>query len=88
MERDLISGEAAAAAMRAVSLPDVATVEDLVPVFRLSPSAVRAHLRAGTIPGRKIGRRWLVPRPALLRWLADEGRRATRLRLVTEGEEP
>ena len=61
----------ASAALRSISLPDVATVEDLARILRLSRSTIRGHLRAGAIPGRKIGRRWLVSRPALLRWLAE-----------------
>ena len=51
-------------------LPDLCLVEDLAVRLRMSESAVRTHLRSGAIPGRKIGRRWVVDREALLRTLA------------------
>ena len=69
-----ITPQAAAAALRSVSLPDVATVESVAHILRVSPSTVRAHLRAGHLPGRKLGRRWYVSRPALLAVLAEEQR--------------
>lgn len=68
-------------------LPDVLAVEDLVTHLRRSPAAIRAHLRAGNIPGRKIGRRWLVDREALLATLspaAASERERPLLRLLRE----
>ena len=64
---------AAAEALRSVSLPDVSTVQDLARHLRLSESTVRAHLRAGRLPGRRVGRRWFIPRQALLAFLAFDG---------------
>ena len=71
--------EAAAKALRSVSLPDVVTVDDLACHLRLSPSAVRAALREGRIPGRRVGRRWLISRPALLASFARPARPAPHL---------
>lgn len=51
-------------------LPDILTVEDLARYIPLSPTSIRAHLRAGRLPGRKIGRRWLIDREALLSYLS------------------
>ena len=64
-----LSPESAAAAARSVLLPDLLVVEDLASVLRITPSAARKLLRRGVIPGRRIGRRWVVDREALLRSL-------------------
>lgn len=58
--------EEIAAAARSVLLPDVLTVETLAPVLRLSVRGVRALLRSGRLPGRRLGRRWYVARADLL----------------------
>ena len=50
-------------------LPDLLLVEDLAEKLRLSKSAVHNLLRRGTLPGKKLGRRWVVERGALLRAL-------------------
>lgn len=58
------------AAIRAVALPDILSVEDLARALRVTSSAARMLLRAGRIPGKKLGRRWLVSRSELLRALS------------------
>ena len=67
----ILSPEAAAAALRSVAFPDIAAVEDVAAMVKLSPSAVRAHFRSGRIPGRKLGRRWLTTREIFFAWLAE-----------------
>lgn len=57
-----------------IFLPDILLVEDLAPVLRMSPSGVRAALRAGRIPGKRVGRKWMVSRAALLGFIASTGR--------------
>ncbi len=66
-----LSNEAAVAAMRSVALPDVVDVAGLAWHLGLSESEVRAHLRAGRLPGRKIGRRWFVVRQELMAFLVQ-----------------
>jgi excisionase family DNA binding protein len=53
-----------------VALPDICRVEDLAEHLHLTPETVRKALRAGRIPGQRLGRTWLIPRLALLAWLA------------------
>lgn len=60
---------AAIAATRSVLLPQILDVQDLAKWLRCSEPTVRALLRAGRLPGRRIGRRWLVSRDALLSFL-------------------
>jgi excisionase family DNA binding protein len=62
--------QVAAAALKTVALPDVCRVEHLAEHLDLTEGAVRKLLREGRLPGRRVGRRWLVARPALLRWLS------------------
>ena len=56
--------------LRDLLLPDLLTVEDLAFHLQRSQSAICNMLRAGVIPGRKIGKRWIVDRDALLRSLS------------------
>ena len=60
---------AASAATRAVMLPDLILVEDLAQFLGVAPSSVTRLLRRGELPGRKVGKRWIVTRHALLRAL-------------------
>jgi excisionase family DNA binding protein len=55
-----------------ILLPDVATVEDLAAMLRLSAPTVRRLFRAGEIPGCKVAGRWLVERQKFLHFLRRE----------------
>ena len=68
--------EAALAATRSVLLPEILDVADLALWMRCSESTARAHLRAGRIPGRRLGRRWLTTRQSLLRALDPHEKRS------------
>ncbi len=70
MQINQLSPQTAADALRAVALPDVCRVEDLAQHLNISPAAIRRALRRGDIPGRRVGKRWLVARLALVEWLA------------------
>ena len=69
MTDNKLSAEAATRALRAVALPDILKVEDLAQHLGISHEAVRRALREGKLPGRRVGRRWLLSRSALLEWL-------------------
>lgn len=57
---------AAVAATRSIVLPEICTVEDLARHLRASNATVRALIRRGVLPGRKIGRRWIATRADVL----------------------
>jgi hypothetical protein len=57
---------------RRIVMPDVLDVDDLAFWLRCTPAFARSLLRSGAIPGRHLGRRWLVTRSALLRVLESE----------------
>ncbi len=59
----------AAEALAWLSLPDVVPIPALADHLKLHPSTVRGHLRAGRLPGRKVGGRWYVTRRDLLAFL-------------------
>ena len=61
-------------------LPDVLIVEDLSHHLHYAKSTIRALMRSGVLPAKKVGRRWFMDRRALLRALAaDDGQSALRL---------
>jgi excisionase family DNA binding protein len=45
------------------------TPAQVAELLGISLSGVYNHLRAGTIPSRRIGARWLIPRRQLHAWL-------------------
>lgn len=76
----------AAAATRAVMLPEILDVSDLSRWLRCSPATSRRLLRDGVVPGKRIGRRWFVTRDALLTKLrpADQRPRPRVLRAADD----
>ena len=50
----------------------VVTVEDVARLLGISRSAAYEAAQRGEFPVRRVGRRLLVPVPALKRWLGDE----------------
>jgi excisionase family DNA binding protein len=53
-----------------VKMAKVFTTEEAAELLRVSPRTVCQWLRSGKIPGRKVGKFWLIPEAALLDWLA------------------
>lgn len=54
-------------------LPPVLTVEEVATFLRLNRKTVFAAIAAGEMPGRRVGRRVVVCRGALLDWLWSNG---------------
>ena len=54
--------------------PEFLTVADVAKMMYLSERTAYSYLMKGIIPGRKVGHRWYVYRPALVAWLAGEAR--------------
>lgn len=46
------------------------TVAEMAVILGISEQVVRQHLRAGAMPGRRIGGIWLVHRPTFDAWVA------------------
>ncbi|KZM68086.1 helix-turn-helix domain-containing protein [Nocardia terpenica] len=47
------------------------TVEEVAELLGLSRGNAYRAVRAGEIPAKRIGRRWVVPRSAFHAWLED-----------------
>jgi len=56
---------------KAVSHPNVYTVEEFAAIFRLSPEAVRSLIRRGEISAIRIGRQYRIPRQVVARLFAQ-----------------
>lgn len=55
-----------AAVARALALPDIACPVAIAAHLGIHVRTVRRYLREGTLPGRRIGRRWYTDRRELL----------------------
>jgi len=51
---------------------DVLSVAETARLLGLSVNTTYAYLADGTIPGRRVGRRWIIPRARLDAWLASD----------------
>jgi excisionase family DNA binding protein len=54
-------------------LPDVLTVEEAAPLLRCGTKLVYEMIRAGELPAKRLGRRVVVPKARLVRWLEEGG---------------
>ena len=54
--------------------PEFLTVAVVAKMMYVSERTAYSYLMKGIIPGRKVGHRWYVYRPALVAWLAGEAR--------------
>lgn len=57
---------------RAAPTSDVLTVAETARALGLSVNTTYAYLADGTIPGRRVGRRWIVSRARLDAWLSSD----------------
>lgn len=58
-----------------VSRKELLTIREVASVLGISiPRVWRLVARYGVLPAYRVGRRWLIPRPALKRWLETPGR--------------
>lgn len=52
-----------------MSLPEVCSVRDVASYLGVAENSVYAAIRSGELPAVRLGRRVLVSRAALMRWL-------------------
>jgi excisionase family DNA binding protein len=62
----------AAVPASAPAQPDVLNVEQAAAFLGLSVASTAAALKSGSIPARRVGRRWLISRDALVAWLSGQ----------------
>ena len=49
--------------------PDILTVEDLCNVLNIGPNAAYELLQKGAVPAFRIGRRWKIPKEAVIGYI-------------------
>lgn len=52
--------------------PPVLTVRQAADILQVSPKTICELCRVGALAGRKVGRLWRIPRPALAEFLSNE----------------
>lgn len=55
--------------MKEEKLPLVLTPQFTAKLLGINIGVLYEQLRKGNIPGKRIGRRWVIPRDSLLNWL-------------------
>lgn len=53
------------------------TLQETAKILGLGRNVAYAAARSGELPAIRVGRRYLIPREALTRWMADAGARRT-----------
>lgn len=48
---------------------DILTVDEAAQILRVCTKTLYEALRRGDVPGRQIGRRWIISRRRLMRWI-------------------
>ena len=66
--------------------PEVLDVQGTARMLGISTHAVYALFQKGELPGRKVARRWLTTRDAVLRWLKGSSEEDTLTRAIANGD--
>jgi excisionase family DNA binding protein len=64
-------------ALSAARLPEVLDVHRTAQFLTVSADTVYDLFHRGDLPGRKVGRKWLTTKTAVLRWLEESTKRST-----------
>lgn len=54
-------------------LPEILSRDQAAWLLRLTPGRLDAAVKRGELPARKVGRKWLYSKTALLRFVAGDG---------------
>jgi excisionase family DNA binding protein len=65
---------------------EVLDVRMAAELLTVSPDTVYDLFKRGELPGRKVGRKWLTTRNALLRWIESSNVQLSRCRDIQEPE--
>jgi Helix-turn-helix domain len=66
--------------------PEVLDVQATAHMLGISTHAVYALFKKGELPGRKVARRWLTTRDAVLRWLKGSSEEDRLARAIANGD--
>ena len=65
---------------------EVLDVRMAAELLTVSPDTVYDLFKSGELPGRKVGRKWLTIRNALLRWIESSSENNTLARAIERGD--
>jgi excisionase family DNA binding protein len=65
---------------------EVLDVKNAAELFTVSLDTVYDLFKRGELPGRKVGRKWLTTRNALLRWIESSSENNTLARAIERGD--
>ena len=65
---------------------EVLDVRMAAELLTVSPDTVYDLFKRGELPGRKVGRKWLTTRNALLRWIESSSENNTLARAIERGD--
>src|SRR5271155_91039 len=66
--------------------PDVLDVHGAAALLTVSADPVYALFASGELPGRKVGRKWLTTKAAVLRWIENTATDDTLARRIEGGD--
>jgi excisionase family DNA binding protein len=66
--------------------PDVLHVGGIAALVGVSADTVYDLLASGQLPGRKVGRKWLTTRSAVMRWIEESVAADTTQRAIDAGD--
>lgn len=55
-------------------------------LLTVSPDTIYDLFKKGELPGRKVGRKWLTTRTAVLRWIENSAEEDTLARAIEQGD--
>jgi excisionase family DNA binding protein len=67
--------------------PEILDVQTTADMMGISKDAVYDLFRKGELPGRKVARRWLTTRDAVLKWLKGSSEEDTLARAIANGDQ-
>jgi excisionase family DNA binding protein len=66
-------------------LPEVLDVQMTAAMLTVSPDTVYDLFASGELPGRKVGRKWITTKAAVLRWIESTSTDDTLVRAIKRG---
>lgn len=67
-------------------VPDILDVTMAAQFLTVSPDTVYSLFQSGELPGRKVGRKWVTTKAAVLRWIESSSADDTLARAVKRGD--
>lgn len=67
-------------------LPEVLDVQMTAAMLTVSPDTVYVLFASGELPARKVGRKWITTKAAILRWIENTSTNDSLVRAIKRGD--